>query len=360
MHDGLTDTFNRGYLEVAIDRTVKDVRRNGGEASILFVDVDGMKDVNDTYGHQAGDRLLVDLARLLRDSCRESDVVARYGGDEFVVLMPGTGAAGAAEVERKVEAAIAARNVGAGQAPQLVGQHGDSHGRRPKASTPCCGRPTAACTRPSARGSAVARGTGRPRTRTGDRRPQPAGGGRAARPEAKVCPAQSPAGPRACRRRRRAGTLARPTKGCTIPCHRAPQQSADVTPILSREALAASSETGLENSTWIDGAFTAFRKSGPGLSFSILMGEPQLSAVVEDQEALAELKSHAEVKGESSSRDESRRVAVRRRALLRRRRRAGVDARRRRQGRQRRGRRVVDDGGGRPAGRLRRPGVPLP
>ena len=123
-HDGLTDTFNRGYLEVAIDRTVKDVRRNGGEASVLFVDVDGMKDVNDTHGHQAGDRLLVDLARLLRESCRESDVVARYGGDEFVVLMPGTSAAGAAEVARKVEAAIAARNAGAGQAPQLSASTG--------------------------------------------------------------------------------------------------------------------------------------------------------------------------------------------------------------------------------------------
>jgi hypothetical protein len=79
----------------------------------------------------------------------------------------------------------------------------------------------------------------------------------------------------------------------------APQQSAAVTRILSREALAASSETGLENSAWIDGAFTAFRKGGPGLSFSILLGEPQLSAVVQDQEALVELKSQAEVKGES-------------------------------------------------------------
>ena len=110
IHDGLTDAFNRGYLEVAIDRADKDVRRNGGEVSVLFVDVDGMKDVNDTYGHEAGDGLLVDLARLLQDSCRESDVVARYGGDEFVVLMPGTGAAGALEVDRKVGAAIAARN----------------------------------------------------------------------------------------------------------------------------------------------------------------------------------------------------------------------------------------------------------
>jgi diguanylate cyclase (GGDEF)-like protein len=124
VHDGLTDVFNRGYLQIAIERTVKEVRRNGGEASVLFVDVDGMKDVNDTYGHQAGDALLVELARLLRDSCRESDVVARYGGDEFVVLMPSTGAAGAANVERKVAAAIAARNAAAGAAPRLSASAG--------------------------------------------------------------------------------------------------------------------------------------------------------------------------------------------------------------------------------------------
>ena len=124
VHDGLTDVFNRGYLEIAIERTVKDVRRNGGEASVLFIDVDGMKDVNDTYGHQAGDALLVELASLLRDSCRESDVVARYGGDEFVVLMPATDAAGAGEVERKVAAAIAARNAAAGSAPRLSASAG--------------------------------------------------------------------------------------------------------------------------------------------------------------------------------------------------------------------------------------------
>jgi two-component system, cell cycle response regulator len=124
VHDGLTDVFNRGYLEIAIERAVKDVRRNGGQVSILFIDVDGMKDVNDTYGHQAGDALLVELARLLRGSCRESDVVARYGGDEFVVLMPDTDAAGAGEVERKVAAAIAARNAAAGRQPRLSASAG--------------------------------------------------------------------------------------------------------------------------------------------------------------------------------------------------------------------------------------------
>jgi diguanylate cyclase (GGDEF)-like protein len=113
VHDGLTDVFNRGYLELAIDRAVKDLERRGGEVSVLFVDVDGMKDVNDTHGHQAGDALLVELARLLTASCRATDVVARYGGDEFVVLMGETDAAGADAVARKVAAAITARNAAA-------------------------------------------------------------------------------------------------------------------------------------------------------------------------------------------------------------------------------------------------------
>jgi hypothetical protein len=82
-----------------------------------------------------------------------------------------------------------------------------------------------------------------------------------------------------------------------------PQQPGDdpgASLILSREALAASPESGLENSAWIDGAFTAFRKTGAGLSFSILMSEPQLSAVVEDPGALAELKSQSEVEGKAT------------------------------------------------------------
>jgi diguanylate cyclase (GGDEF)-like protein len=125
LHDGLTDVFNRGYLEIAIDRAVKDVNRRGGWLSVLFVDVDGMKDVNDTCGHQTGDLLLVELAGLLKANCRESDVVARYGGDEFVVLMSETDATGAEAVARKIAAAIAARNAAA-RPPRLsvsVGTH---------------------------------------------------------------------------------------------------------------------------------------------------------------------------------------------------------------------------------------------
>ena len=113
VRDGLTGVYNRSFLELAMETTAKDLRRNGGVASVLFIDVDGMKRVNDTYGHQAGDGLLVRLGALLRECCRETDVVARYGGDEFVVLMHDTDAEGARQVALKVEAALARHNASA-------------------------------------------------------------------------------------------------------------------------------------------------------------------------------------------------------------------------------------------------------
>ena len=108
--DGLTGVYNRSYLELTLERATKEVRRNGGAVSILFLDLDDMKKLNDTYGHQAGDRALRELATLLRASCRETDIVARYGGDEFVVLMPATDEKGAERVAVKVDEAIARHN----------------------------------------------------------------------------------------------------------------------------------------------------------------------------------------------------------------------------------------------------------
>jgi len=110
VHDGLTGVYNRSYLELTLERTTKELRRNGGVVSILFFDVDGMKTVNDSHGHQAGDRLLRDVASLLGESCRATDIVARYGGDEFVMLMPGTDAEGARRVALKVDEAISRHN----------------------------------------------------------------------------------------------------------------------------------------------------------------------------------------------------------------------------------------------------------
>jgi two-component system cell cycle response regulator len=107
--DGLTSVFNRSYLELSLDQAMHSVHRNGGLVSLLFIDVDDLKATNDKRGHMAGDRMLRELAQLLADSCRETDTVARYGGDEFVVLMPDTDAQGARQVLAKIERAIEQR-----------------------------------------------------------------------------------------------------------------------------------------------------------------------------------------------------------------------------------------------------------
>ena len=145
--DGLTGVFNRSYLELSLDQTMRTVHRNGGLVSLLFIDVDDLKTVNDQRGHQAGDRVLRDLARLLADSCRETDTVARYGGDEFVVLMPDTDARGARQVLAKID--------GGHRAAQRATAPDDARcapawACRPRAGPiprSCCSRPTAACTR---------------------------------------------------------------------------------------------------------------------------------------------------------------------------------------------------------------------
>ncbi|HJW75361.1 MAG TPA: diguanylate cyclase [Thermoleophilia bacterium] len=130
VRDGLTGVYNRSYLELTLERTTKELRRNGGVVSILFLDIDDMKQVNDTHGHPAGDRLLCALAKLLRENCREADIVARYGGDEFVVLMPGTDAEGAHRVSLKVGEAIDRHNSHeAGPTPLLVSMGVHTAGR---------------------------------------------------------------------------------------------------------------------------------------------------------------------------------------------------------------------------------------
>jgi len=110
--DGLTGVHNRAYLELMLERTAHDLHRNGGTASLLFVDVDDLKGINDRDGHETGDRILRDLAGLLVECCRETDTVARFGGDEFVVLMPEADAEGARLVRTKVEKAMAAYDTG--------------------------------------------------------------------------------------------------------------------------------------------------------------------------------------------------------------------------------------------------------
>jgi diguanylate cyclase (GGDEF)-like protein len=88
--DPLTGLSNRRYLETRLQQELAQHRRQGGSLSVLVLDLDGFKRLNDEHGHQEGDRALQWLGGFLRRTTRASDVCCRLGGDEFVVLLPGT------------------------------------------------------------------------------------------------------------------------------------------------------------------------------------------------------------------------------------------------------------------------------
>jgi diguanylate cyclase (GGDEF)-like protein len=105
--DALTGLRTRRYLEEAL-RSEGERRRGaaGTSSAFLLVDVDHFKDVNDTYGHQAGDRVLVEVTRRMRDLVRTGDVVARYGGEEFAILLPGISSDELTELSRRLQRGI--------------------------------------------------------------------------------------------------------------------------------------------------------------------------------------------------------------------------------------------------------------
>jgi GGDEF domain-containing protein len=89
-HDALTGLANRRVFAAELGRQLARERRYGGESSLLMVDLDGFKEINDTLGHAAGDLVLQAIGYLLAGRVRDTDLVARLGGDEFAVLLPGT------------------------------------------------------------------------------------------------------------------------------------------------------------------------------------------------------------------------------------------------------------------------------
>ena len=106
--DDLTQLYNSRYLSQVLRRETKRASRSGRPLSLLFVDLDGFKSINDTHGPLFGSRALVEAASVIRASARETDMVARFGGDEFALILPDTGSEGAAAVGDRVRDRIAA------------------------------------------------------------------------------------------------------------------------------------------------------------------------------------------------------------------------------------------------------------
>jgi diguanylate cyclase (GGDEF)-like protein len=112
--DALTRAYNMRAFNVLARRECALAARYNRTLSLLMVDSDSLKKMNDTHGHEAGDRLIQLVAQCMRDTLRTTDILARYGGDEFVCLLPETGADGAAIVAERIRARVAGTPLAAG------------------------------------------------------------------------------------------------------------------------------------------------------------------------------------------------------------------------------------------------------
>lgn len=100
--DRLTSLCNRLKLESVFEEEIKRAKRYAISFSVIMADIDHFKSINDTYGHDVGDETLVDFARVLKNNVRETDVVGRWGGEEFLILLPQTQGEDAYEIAQKL------------------------------------------------------------------------------------------------------------------------------------------------------------------------------------------------------------------------------------------------------------------
>jgi diguanylate cyclase (GGDEF)-like protein len=100
--DDLTKLYNSRYLNASLSREVLRARRYRSQVSLIFLDLDGFKNVNDQHGHLAGSRALVEVGAVIRNMVREIDIVCRFGGDEFTVILPQTGSDGACIIAERI------------------------------------------------------------------------------------------------------------------------------------------------------------------------------------------------------------------------------------------------------------------
>lgn len=111
IRDALTGLFNRRYLDETLLRELSRAKRDGYPLAVIMVDIDHFKQINDTYGHSAGDEVIRSLGAILRQSARESDITCRYGGEEFVIALPHMGIEAAHARAEKLRLDAAAKPV---------------------------------------------------------------------------------------------------------------------------------------------------------------------------------------------------------------------------------------------------------
>jgi diguanylate cyclase (GGDEF)-like protein len=109
--DGLTELANRREFEESLANEISRAGRFGGSLALILADLDNFKQVNDRFGHQAGDEVLRAFADILRETVRDIDVAARYGGEEFAILLPQTDLAGAEQLAERLRRAIAGQSM---------------------------------------------------------------------------------------------------------------------------------------------------------------------------------------------------------------------------------------------------------
>lgn len=131
IQDDLTKLYNSRYLNKCIETELERAKRHGNPLSLMFLDLDGFKAINDTYGHLQGSQSLIDIAQYIRETTRSIDIIGRYGGDEFVVIMPQTGVEGSVALGERIRERICTYQLGDLRLSASVGiacypEHGDT------------------------------------------------------------------------------------------------------------------------------------------------------------------------------------------------------------------------------------------
>src|SRR6185369_17937046 len=117
--DYLTGLKTRGYFEQQLELELKRCERKKAPLSLLMIDIDFFKPLNDRYGHHVGDQVLRDVSSLLTKDMREVDTVARYGGEEFVIILPETPATSAIRVAQRIRRSVEQAKFFAGSAADV-------------------------------------------------------------------------------------------------------------------------------------------------------------------------------------------------------------------------------------------------